>query len=219
MNHTRARRVVPVTAALVLGLVAAPPAWAANPPGVASVGFAGFSKDGTQVDIAPLAPCAVDGVTSASSEAVVRQGIRFGPGTSSCTTTVVDPTNHTTTTTSEANGTEFELSTLVAEGGPRLRIGKWRVTCTATDRGTGTDWGLNGLQGFAGLPDEIPPAYRHEIRSASGAVLAVATFNENTTPEPNDGSMALTMLRITFAPDSKATGQVVVGTAACSPTP
>lgn len=219
MNHTRARRAGSVAAALVLGLVATPSAWAANPAGVASVGSAGFSKGGTEVHIAPLAECAVDGVTSASSEAVVRQGVRFGPGTSSCTTTVVDPSNDTTTTTSEANGTEFELSALVAEGGPRLRVGKWRVTCTATDRGTSANWGLNGLQGFAGLPDEIPPGYRQELKSGSGELLAVATFNETTVPEQNDGSMALTMLRITFAPASNATGEVVVGTTACSPTP
>lgn len=219
MNHIRARRAGPVAAALVLGLVAAPAAWAANPAGVASVGAADFTRGDTRVTIAPLAPCAVDGVTSGSSEAVVHQGIRFGPGTSSCTTKVVDPTNDTTTTTSEANGTEFELSALVQEGGPRLRVGKWRVACTATDRGTSTEWSLNGLQGFPGLPDDIPPNHRHEVKSTAGEVLAVATFNEVTLPEPNDGGIALTMLRITFAPASGTTGEVRVGTTACSPTP
>ncbi|QFZ17060.1 hypothetical protein [Saccharothrix syringae] len=219
MNHIRARRAGSAAAALLLGLVAAPPAWAATPAGVASVGSAEFTKGDVEVDIATLAPCAVDGVTSASSEAVVRQGVRFGPGKSTCTTTVVDPVNDTTTTTSEATGTEFELSALVSAGGPRLRVGKWRVTCTATDRGTSTDWALNGLQGFPGLPDEVPPDHHHEVKAADGTVLAVATFNSSAIPEQNDGSMALTLLRITFTEAAGTTGQVTLGTTACSPTP
>ena len=220
MKQIGARRVGAVTAALALGLVtAAPPASAANPAGVASVGSAEFSKAGTRVTVEPLAPCAVDGTTSNSSAAVSRTGIRFGAGTSSCTTTVVDPDNATTKTTSEAHGTAFELSALVSVGGPRLRVAKWKVTCTGTESGTGAGWAADGLQGFPGLPEQIPANYPHEVKSGDGTVLAVATFGETILPEPNDGSIALNMLHLRFTEASGLTGDVVLGATACTPTP
>ena len=220
MKQIGARRVGAVTAALALGLVAAaPPAWAANPAGVASVGSAEFTKAGTRITVAPLAPCAVDGTKSNSSEAVTRTGVRFGAGTSSCTTAVVDPDNGTTTSTSEAIGTEFELSALVSVGGPRLRVAKWRVTCTGTESGTSAGWGADGLHGFAGLPEEVPPNHVHEVKAGDGTVLATATFGETTVPNPNDGSIAMTMLHLRFTEASTLTGDVVLGATACSPTP
>jgi hypothetical protein len=219
MEKIRARRVGALTAALVLGLAAAPPALAANPAGVASVGSAGFTKAGTQVSVPPLASCAVEGPTSNQSEAVSRTGVRFGAGTSSCTRTVVDPGNDTTTTTSEANGTDFELSALVSVGGPRLRVAKWRVVCNATESGTNAAWSAGGLQGFTGLPEEIPPNYVHHVTKSDGTVLATATFGETTLPDPNDGSIALTMLHLRFTDASTITGEAALGTTACSPTP
>ncbi|MEU4443901.1 hypothetical protein AB0K14_10690 [Actinosynnema sp. NPDC050801] len=219
MKQIGARRVGAVTAALVLGLVAAPPAWAANPAGVASVGSAEFTKDGAQVSVPPLAACAVDGTTSNRSEAVSRQGVRFGAGTSSCTTVVVDPANNTTKTTSEAIGAEFELSALVSAGGPRLRVAKWKVTCTGVESGTNAGWAADGLYGFAGLPDQIPANYVHEVKSGDGTVLATATFGETLFPEPNDGGIAMNLLHLRFTEASTVTGDVILGATACSPTP
>lgn len=219
MKQIRARRVGVVTAALVLGLAAAPPASAANPAGVASVGSAEFTKADKHVSVPPLAPCAVGGATSNQSEAVVRTGVRFGVGTSSCTTAVVDPANGTTTTTSEANGSDFELSALVSAGGPRLRVAKWKVTCTATESGTNAGWSLGGLYGFPGLPEQIPPNHVHEVKRSDGTVLATATFGETILPHPNDGSIALNLLRLRFTQASALTGEVVLGATACSPTP
>ncbi|MCE6993387.1 hypothetical protein LZG04_00975 [Saccharothrix sp. S26] len=220
MKQIGARRVGAVASALVLGLVAAaPPASAANPAGVASVGSAEFTKAGTRVTVAPLAPCAVDGRTSNSSEAVSRTGVRFGPGTSSCATAVVDPDHGTTRTTSEADGTEFELSALVSAGGPRLRVARWKVTCTGTESGTSAGWAADGLQGFSGLPEQITPNYVHEVKAGNGAVLATATFGETILPDPNDGSIAMNMLHLRFTEASGLTGDVVLGSTACSPTP
>lgn len=219
MKQIGARRVGAVTAALVLGLVAAPPAWAANPAGVASVGSAEFTKAGTRVSVAPLAPCAVNGTTANSSEAVSRTGVRFGAGTSSCTTAVVNPDNGTTRSTSEATGTEFELSALVSADGPRLRVARWKVTCIGTEAGTNAGWAADGLQGFPGLPAQIPANYVHQVKAGNGTVLATATFGETAVPEPNDGSIALTMLHLRFTEASTVTGDVVLGTTACSPTP
>ncbi len=220
MKQIGARRVGAVTAVLVLGLVAAaPPAWAANPAGVASVGSAEFTKAGTSVSVPPLAPCAVDGTTSNSSEAVSRPGVRFGAGTSSCTTAVVDPDNGTTRSTSEAAGTGFELSALVSVGGPRLRVAKWKVTCVGTESGTSAGWAADGLQGFPGLPEQIPPNHVHQVKSGDGTVLATATFGETVIPEPNDGGIAMNLLHLRFTEASTITGHVIVGATACSPTP
>ncbi|WP_367131736.1 hypothetical protein [Saccharothrix sp. HUAS TT1] len=219
MKHIRARRVGSLTAALVLGLVAAPSAWAANPAGVAAVGSAGFTKAGQRVDIAPLAPCAVNGTPANSSEAVSRTGVRFGPGSSSCTVEVVDPETGTTKSNSEAVGADFELSALVSVGGPRLRVARWKVTCTGTESGSAAGWSADGLQGFPGLPPEIPLNHVHEVKDGGGVVLATATFGETTYPEPNDGSIAMNMLHLRFTEASTLTGEVVLGSSACSPTP
>lgn len=220
MTHIRARRTGSVAAALAIALTAAAtPALAANPPGFASVGSADFTRGDQRVVIPALAACAVDGTTAASSEAVVGTGIRFGAGSSSCTRAVVDPANQTSTTRSEATGRDFELSALVAAGGPRLRIGSWKITCAGSQAGTDGAWSLGGLSGFTGLPQEIPANYAHQVRGGSGAVLATVTFNEVLLPEPNDGSMAMNIAHFRFAPESGVTGEVVVGATACSPTP
>ncbi|NUT52920.1 MAG: hypothetical protein HOV94_37380 [Saccharothrix sp.] len=219
MKQIGARRVGAVAAALALGLVtAAPPASAANPAGVASVGSAAFTKAGTRIDIPPLAPCSVDGTTSNTSEAVTRTGVRFGAGSSSCTRTVVDPATDTTKTTSEALGAEFELSALVSVDGPRLRVGKWKVTCTGTDSGTTAGWAIGGLQGFPGLPEQVPNNYVHQVKADDGTVLATATFGETST-SGSDGGIAMSVLRLRFTEASTLTGEVVVGSTACSPTP
>ncbi|PSL56886.1 hypothetical protein B0I31_103646 [Saccharothrix carnea] len=220
MKQIGARRVGAVTAALVLGLVAAaPPASAANPAGVASVGSADFTKAGTRVTVLPLAPCAIGSTPSNSSEAVSHRGVRFGKGTSSCTTAVANPDHGTTTSTSEATGTDFELSALVSVDGPRLRVARWKVTCTGTEAGTNAGWAADGLQGFDGLPEQIAPNHVHEVKAGDGTVLATATFGETIFPEPNDGSIAMNLLHLRFTEASTITGDVVLGATACSPTP
>ncbi|MFI9812334.1 hypothetical protein [Saccharothrix variisporea] len=218
MMHIIARRAGAVAAALAIG-AAGTPALAAGPAGVASTGSADFTKSGQQVVVPPQARCAVEGPTTASSPAISRTGIRFGEGNSSCTTTVVDPDTNTTTTKSEATGNGFELSALVAAGGPRLKVGKWKVTCDATDAGTTAGWSLGGLSGFPGLPEEIPNNYVHEVKNGSGTVLARVTFSEVVLPEPNDGSLALTLLHFRFTEESGVRGSVKVGETACAPTP
>ncbi|GGP44283.1 hypothetical protein [Saccharothrix coeruleofusca] len=221
MRHLRARRTAAVAAALAITLTAAAaaPAWAANPPGVASVGSADFTKDGKRVLVPALAACAVDDAPTGSSEPVVASGVRFGAGSSSCVREVVDPAGGITRTRSEAVGRDFELSALVAAGGPRLRVGSWRISCSATDRGTDSAWELGGMSGFADLPAQLPANYAHEVKSRSGVVLAVVTFSEVVLPDPNDGSMSVSLARFRFTPESHLSGEVVLGAAACSPTP
>ncbi|MBB5957525.1 hypothetical protein FHS29_004120 [Saccharothrix tamanrassetensis] len=218
MNHILARRAGAVAAALALGLAGAP-AHAAAPAGVASTGSADFTKAGRQVVVPAQAQCAVGGPTSASSTAVSQPGIRFGEGSSTCTTTVVDPQSDTTETKSTADGNDFELSALMSAGGPRLKVGKWRISCIGKQNGTEAGWQVDGLSGFPGLPEDIPANYVHEVKDSAGTVLARVTFSEVILPDPNDGSLTMNLMHFRFTEASTVTGDVVVGSAACSPTP
>ena len=219
MNSTTARRAGVVAFGIVAGLVAsAAPALAANPAGVASLGFAEFTKAGRRTSVPVQAPCAVDGLTSNSAQAVKDQpGVRIGGGSSSCTTKAVD--DGRTESTSEANGQKFELSALTSDDGPTLKVGSWKAVCVGTEKGTDAGWQATGLSGFPDLPAQIPSNYVHQVRSTKGVVLATATFSEVVLPEPNDGSLAINALHIRFTPESSVSGEIVLGSAACSPTP
>jgi hypothetical protein len=215
-----ARRAGVVAIAVVAGLLAAAaPALADNPPGVASAGSADFTKAGQQVVVPTQAPCSVEGPTSSSAPAVSANGIKFGASTSTCTTTVVDPENEVTTTKSEAKGKLFELSALMTAGGARMKVNSWTITCTATQTGTNAGWQVGGLTGFTGLPQQIPANYVYQVKKTGGVVLANVTFAEVTLPDPNDGSIAMNLMHFRFTPASGITGEVVIGAAACSPTP
>ncbi|TWP52629.1 hypothetical protein FKR81_10005 [Lentzea tibetensis] len=217
------KRIGLLSAAVVAGmLVTAVPALA-TPAGEASAGAANFARgNSAPVVIGTLAPCAINpdaaGTVNGGSPAVTKTGVKFGATTSTCTTTVVNEEEWVTTTKSEAKGTGFELSALVAQGGPRLKIGSWRLTCDATQNGTNAGWALGGMSGWTGLPQQIPANYVHEIKKG-GTVLAKAKFAEVILPEPNDGSITMNLIRITFEPASGYSGTVSIGSAACSPTP
>ncbi|GLZ42939.1 hypothetical protein [Actinokineospora sp. NBRC 105648] len=220
MGHiTKARTAFCTTAAALALIVGATPALATNPAGVAGLGSATVVKNGVADTVPPLAVCAVDGQTSASSPGDTATGVKFGPGSSTCTTTVVDPVNSTTSTKSEATGGQFELSGLVLLGGPRVKINTYKVTCTATHTGTTVGWTFSGLSGLTGVPSPVPVNYQRELKSLLGVTLATITFNEVVLPSPNDGSIALNMAHVRFLPPSGVSGDVVVGATACSPTP
>ncbi|MEY9997865.1 hypothetical protein ABIE67_009984 [Streptomyces sp. V4I8] len=224
MTRTDARtRALGPTALLTAAclLLTVPPAYAANPAGTASLGSVDIAtEDRAPVVIRSLARCDANGprARTAAAGAVSAPGIRFGGGNSKCTTSV-DPVSGETTTKSEAVGKSFELSGLRSVGGPAIRIRDFRVTCIATSHGTLADWTINGLSGISGLPDYIPANYVHPIRRKSdGTLLAEAVFNETTRPKADDGRIDLNALHLKFLPESRITGEVIVGRVACSPT-
>lgn len=214
---TRKARLGFVAAALAAGLTAgAVPALAATPPGVASGGSAAFTRAGVRTTIPEVARCAVNGPTSATSGTITQGGVEFDGVTSTCATTVVDVEHSATTTRSEATGDRFELSALIASGGPRIVITDYRVTCTATRDGAAVSWAIGGLAGLTGLPSPVPRDHVREIRG-DGGLLATATFNEIVLSR--GGGIALNMLHLRFQPGSGMTGDVVVGATACAATP
>ena len=187
------------------------------PAGTADLGSAHFTRSGTTIDVPALAPCAVDATASAASGPVVRPGVSFGGGTSSCTRTVVDPNADTTATTSTLRGQNFELSALVGTGGPRIKLAQYQLTCTGEQNRTSANWSFGGLSGMAALPSPVPANYTRPITRADGTLLATAVFN--AVSQPGDGSTSVTLLTITFAPASGLVGSVTLGEVACSVTP
>ncbi|WIY03888.1 hypothetical protein QRX60_08565 [Amycolatopsis mongoliensis] len=218
MRNTIAKRAALAGTLLVAGLtVAAAPAQAEPQPGVANIGSAEFTKAGSTIKVPTQGHCSVDGPTSATAQVVSKTGITFGGGTSSCTTTVTDPDTDATTTTSTATGKNFELSALVSAGGPRVKLSTFSVKCTATQTQTSANWTYGGMSGIPNPPSPVPVGYVSPIKKSNGTVLANAVFN--TQNLPGDGSIGLTMLKITFLPASGISGQVVLGHTSCSPTP
>jgi hypothetical protein len=220
------KRLIAATA-VALAAVAAAPAFAGNPPGTASSGSADFAKADQTFKVAPLAVCDVNpdaaGTVTGASPAVSRTGLKIGETSSACTTEVVNPDEFLTKTKSVAKGAGFDLSALAGlsggNKGPRLKIAEWTITCDATDKGTSAGWELKGMSGWTGLPQNITPGYVHDIKAANGTVLAKAKFTDTVFPVPNDGSISMTLLKITFEPPSGYTGSITVGAVACSPTP
>ncbi|SDY69583.1 hypothetical protein SAMN05421504_106420 [Amycolatopsis xylanica] len=198
-------------------IFSAAPALADTPAGIAHLGSADFTKGGTNIKVPVQGKCDVDGPTTKAAAPVSKTGITFGGGTSSCTTTVTDPNTDATTTSSKAEGKNFDLSALVSEKGPRVKIATYKVTCDATQTQTNAGWSYGGLSGIPALPNPVPEKHTVPLKKPDGTVLANAVFNIHD--KPGDGSIALTMLRINFLPASKITGSVTVGHAACSPTP
>lgn len=210
-------------AAVALTFATAAPALAANPPGTASSGSADFAKAGQTFKVAPLAVCDVNpdvpGTVTGSSPAVSRPGLKIGETSSACTTEAVNPAEFLTRTKSVATGSGFELSALTGQKGPRLKIASWSVNCDADEKGTAAGWELKGMSGWTGLPQQIPSGYVHDVKAGNGTVLARAKFTDTVFPVPNDGSISMTLLKITFEPSSGYTGSITLGTVACSPTP
>ncbi len=209
------------TAALLLA-VAAPAS--ATPAGTAVAGSANFTKTGQPaVLVSPLASCDVNpdqpGDITGSAPAVSKTGVKFGKSTAKCTTTLVNAEEFVTTTRSVAEGTGFELSALVAQGGPRLKIASWKITCDATQTGTNAGWTLGGMSGWTGLPQQLPNGYVHDVKGKNNVVLAKVKFSEVIFPVPNDGSITMHLAKLTFEPASGISGEIKFGSAACSPTP
>ncbi|MEU3646353.1 hypothetical protein AB0E59_23440 [Lentzea sp. NPDC034063] len=221
------RRSLIAGAVIALTCATAAPAFASNPPGTASSGSADFAKADQTFKVAPLAVCDVNpdeaGTVTGASPAVSRTGLKIGETSSSCATEVVDASQFLTRTKSVAKGAGFDLSALAGlsggNKGPRLKIAEWTITCDATEKGTSAGWELKGMSGWTGLPQNITPGYVHDVKATNGTVLAKAKFTDTVFPVPNDGSIAMTLLKITFEPSSGYTGSITVGTVACSPTP
>jgi hypothetical protein len=157
--------------------------------GVASAGSSNVQRGGQAFVIPDVGQCSLAGTPDGSSSGVTNADIvSFGSATATCAT---DTGAHTSK--SVATGTNFVLSALKSYGGPTITVANYQVNCTATASGTNAAWQLSGLTGI-------------------------------TVPNPNDGSITLNMIHFILFPQgtppntTPLTGDVYVGSTACSPT-
>jgi hypothetical protein len=184
--------------------------------GIASVGSATIMAQGHANSLAAVAQCNVDSQPTNSAVGPSIAGVvTYGSGHSSCTRNVL-----ANTTKSTATGTQFQLDALVAAGGPRIKVSNYQVTCRSTTAGTNVSWSFTGLTGLGNLPQNIPSRYTVPVYGYGGHLIAKAVFNDVSLSHPNNGGIALDMLHLELFPNGGGpyTGDVIVGTTACSPT-
>jgi hypothetical protein len=167
------------------------------------------------VVINPLAPCAVGGTGSGTTNGASATGfVSYGPGQSSC---AVNPAGAATV---DVKGTKFRLDGLRAYGGPIIKIASFAVNCTTTEDGSQSSIQVNGLSGIT-LPNPIPVNYTVTIPGAQLDAKPVAKIivNEVVTPDPSDGSMTVTLMHVRLFPEGghEDSGDVVIGKVSCSP--
>jgi hypothetical protein len=196
------------------------PAGQGTEAGTASAGSANVVRNGHTYTVPSVGACSLAGALHGTSAGVTDVGIvAYGPANSTC---AADATAHTSK--SLANGTNFTLSALQSYGGPTIKVANYQVSCSATTGGTNAAWQFSGLSGIT-IPQQIPNNYVVPVKTANGHLLANVILNEVILPDPNDGSITLNMMHIVLFPTGTTPGQiplsgnVYVGSTACSPTP
>jgi hypothetical protein len=187
--------------------------------GTASAGSADITSDGHFYLVPDVGACTLPNTAHGTSPGASQAGIvDYGPADATCTT---DQAAHTSK--SVANGANFVLSALQPYGGPQIKIANYQVTCTATTSGTNAAWQFSGWTGLT-LPDQVPNNYTIPVKTTSGQLLANVIVSEVILPNPNDGSITLNMVHIILFPNGTPagtppmSGDIYVGTTACSPT-
>jgi len=206
------------TAAAALVLTAAAPAAQAQdeqPASSGSVGLVDVVQDGTEIRVGPIAACDADDKPANSTPGIeVGDGdlATYGRGESTC-----DRTDGVATT--KVSGERFSTSVLEEYGGPEIRVRSFGAECRTTENGSASSMELSGVSGFD-LPEEIPP--NHEVlipgADADAPPLAKVVLNEFTAPDPPDGSLEMSAVRIELFPEGgPVTGDIRLGLAACDP--
>lgn len=209
------RRISKILAA-ALCLAALPtPALAAEPPGLGSgfVGSVDLLVNGQPAQAAPIAPCAVGGLSTNRTDPItVGPNTWFGSATTTCTS-APDGTAYVS-----VSGQRFMTSVLARFGGPIIRARTFESSCATTANGSTGHIGVSGVTGVS-VPSTVPPNYTIVIPwGADPRPMAVVVVNEVTTTEPSDGSLGITALHLKLFPQGgPASGDVVVGRSYCAP--
>ncbi|MFD2399346.1 choice-of-anchor P family protein [Prauserella oleivorans] len=170
--------------------------------------------DGTPTHVGPIAPCSVAGPAAGSTSGVrVGDDTEYGRGQTRCARA------EDGTSTATASGQRFETSVLEEYGGPVIRVRTYSAECHTTRNGSSGHVELGGVSGFP-LPADIPPNHVVTIPGAhqGDPPMARLVLNEFTAPEPPDGSLTTSALRITLFPEGgPVSGDIRVGSATCDP--
>jgi hypothetical protein len=218
MRYARRAGVVGLAVAGLL-LAGIGPAQALPEEGLASgtSGSVDATRNGTAVQVGPLAACDTQGAATGTSAAVLKSGFfEFGPSSSTCTLNAA-----TGVATGRVHGDLFRLDALRSLGGPRIRMTDYNVTCSTTANGSSASWQVGGLSGIS-VPPEIPPNHVVIVpgRTSGAPPMAKVTMNQTIVPDPPDGSMTVNIMHIELFPqggNSNLSGEIVVGSVSCSP--
>jgi hypothetical protein len=198
-------------------VLAAPvPAHAQDHTAIASgsLGHAAIEVAGLAFTQDAIATCAADGPEDNSSgEVEIGPDTTFDGGTTTCGRAADG------TASAEVVGERFETTVLRQFGGPALRLRSYVARCTTTDNGSSGYIQLGGASGFE-LPEQIPVNHVITVPGVAegDAPMARIVLNELVAPSPPDGSLTTNAMHITLFPEGgPASGDIVVGTAACDP--
>jgi|GEM_PF-5960593 hypothetical protein len=218
MSSMKRRPLLAAAAAAVMmtGLTSANAhAVAPGASGSGSLGAVDVIVGGEPVHQPPIAPCDVDGEqTGESGRVTVGDVATFYGGETTCAVGEGEEAEVT------VSGDRFVTDVLRQWGGPRIRLSGYDVSCRTSENGSSGWFELRGIGGIE-VPEEVPPNYTVEIAGddPEGPPIAKVVLNEFVTPEPPDGSMTMTAMRIVLFPEGgeQAGGDITVGTVACDP--
>jgi hypothetical protein len=185
-----------------------------TPAGAGSVGAVHITVGGQTAHADPIAACVVDGTAQNRTDPVlIGTTTRYGLSSTSCTR------NADGTAAVQVTGTRFETRVLRQFGGPLITARTFAAGCTTTANGSTGSMELGSVTGFT-VPEAIPPNYTITIPgpAAGDPPLADIVLNELVVPSPPDGSLVTSALHIKLFPQGgPASGDILVGTAACDP--
>lgn len=188
--------------------------WA--PTAIGAVGTVDVVQNGTDVHVGPIAQCHVDGEAEGATPGIaIGDGgelATYGPGETVCG-------RENGRASAEVTGNRFSTSVLEQYGGPKIRVRSYSASCHTTENGSASSMSLSGVTGFA-VPEEIPPNHEVLIPGATenDPPMARVVLNEFTAPEPPDGSLAMSAVRIELFPEGgPVTGDIRVGSSECAP--
>lgn len=203
-------------AAVAGALIAAPGTADAVKASQASgaVGGVRVTLDGKQIVEPPIAGCDVNGQPQGSTEGVEApdESASYGKGDTSCSRA------QDGTASVRASGHRFSTRALTRYGGPEIRVRDFKANCSTTGFGANGSIEVSGVTGID-LPKDIPANHTVPVHSReNGALIANVVVNESRAPHPPDGSLRVSVMRITLFPQGgPASGDIVVGQARCAP--
>lgn len=203
-------------AAIALCMAAVPATASADQisgSGAGSIGAVDIAVGQQTAHQDPIAPCAVGSTADNRNDPVtVGTTTKFGLGTTSC------KRNDDGTVSVQVSGNRFETTILKQFGGPAITARTFKSGCNSTANGSNGSMELGAVTGFT-VPSSIPPNYTVTIPGANGAPpLADIVLNELVVPSPADGSLVTHAMHIKLFPQGgPASGDILVGTAACAP--
>ncbi|WP_034274155.1 choice-of-anchor P family protein [Haloechinothrix halophila] len=222
----RVRRAVTVaiagglTAALATATPVAASAAAAEPPaqpraiGSGFLGAVAVTVDGEPLPVGPIGACDVAGEQHNETGLFPVDDVAdFWGGTSDCTR---DEQGNAHV---DVDGRYFSTSILRRWGGPRIRVSSFAARCDTTTKGSNTVMELGGVYGLD-LPENVSSNHTVTIPGPAedDPPLAKVVINELIAPQPPDGSLRVNAIRIELFPEGgPASGEILVGSAACDP--